>query len=377
MYWQRSFLRKGSTFTRNDTWREDLPKSGLLGSILFQISGPGVTDSMNAIDKWRMIDYISKLEIVGDGSTPIKSLTGQVAHYLAWLDGGGAAPDQHFNYGSGTKRCHLLMNFGRHLFDPDYGLDLSKWRSVEIKATNDASSTYFGGDLSIDVLCYYLREAAGGGFKGYFRTEEWRKWTTVAGEKVYLELPTENLVRRVALQVIPDLDSDYNAETTPYNVAYDIELYLRTGILEVWKSGLRDLWYENYFNLGRDVIQPLQPYHTDGKGIWTGLGQSLSYAGLRIPHDSTQDTASTSLSPGEDSSTQKRFTDTDADQDALLVMGLALENCAAFRFDMPDQPEGYLDPLRDATVQLNIETRNAATAADGTIRVVLDRFVQR
>lgn len=375
MYWQRQWLRQASTFTRNSTWREDLPSNGLLGSLMFHINGPGVTDSMVAIDKWRMIDFLSKIEIVANGSQIIKSLRPDMQHVLAWLDGAGASPDQHFNYGSSTKRCHLLLNFGRRLFDTEYGLDLSRFENVEIKFTNDATSTYFGSDLAINVLCYMLRDAAPGAFRGYLKTEEWRVWQTVSAEKVYLELPTEDRIRRLLIQVIPDLDANYAAEATPYNVLYDIELKLNSGVLEVWKGNLRDLWYENYYQVGRDVIQALHPYHTDAYGIWTGFGQSLGYAGLRLNHSGAQSSYGTTLTPGDDSSTLRREAATETDQDALLVMGLALENCAWFPFNIPDVPDSYLDPARNKTVQLNCETRSGAAYADGTIRVVLDRLV--
>ena len=376
MYWQREYLRKSATLTNGGTWREDLPKDGLLSGILFHISRQGVTDSMLTTQKWRLLDYLSKIEIIANGSTVIKSITGPVAHYLQWLDGGGAAPDQHFNYGSSTKRCHLMLNFGRRMFDPTYGLDLSKFDSVEVKVTNDGSSTYFGGDWSLDALCYYKRGGAAPGFSGFYRTEEWRKWTTVLDERKYLALPTEEVIRRIVLQVEPAVDANKAAKTTPYNVAYDIELYLQSGLLKVWDGGLRDLWYENYFDFGRDVIQPLQPYHTQDYGIWTGLGQTLGYAGARMPHNGVQDTASTSITPGDDSATLRRQTDTDSDQDALLVMGLALENCAVLRFDHGDDPADYLDPDLEKTVKLDIHTRNAASAAGGTIRVVLDRLIR-
>lgn len=377
MYWQREYLRTAATLPNGGTWREDLPTSGLLGSILLHISRGAVTDSMLTTEKWRLEDYVSKIELIGNGSTVIKSFTGQIAKYLTWLDGGGGTPDKKFNYGSSTRRFHTMLNFGRRLFDTGLGLDLSKWANVEIRITNDGSSTYFGGDWSVDALCYYLRDAPAGAFAGYLRTEEWRKWTTIADERKYLVLPVEYPLRRIVLQVIPDVDAKNAAETTPYNVAYDIELYLKTGVLKVWDSGLRDLWYENYFDLGRDVLVAIEPYTTQDYGIHTGLGQVIGAAGLRLPHDGVQDTASTSITPGDDSATLRRMTDTDSDQDAILAMGLSLENCSVFRFDHIDEPEHYLDPDAQKNVQLNIHTRNADSAADGTIRVILDRLVRR
>jgi hypothetical protein len=314
----------------------------------------GVTDSMVAVEKWRLVDYISKIEIIGNGSEIIKSFNGRIGKYLCWLDGGGGCPDKAFNYGSSTKRHHTVINFGRKLFDPDYGLDLGRWGSVEIKLTNDGSSTYFGGDWTVDVIMYWLREGSPSQFKGYFRTEQWREWTTVAAEKKYLELPLQHVLRRLILQIDPDVDANMMAETTLYNVAYEIDLSIRSGKLKVFSDNLRDLWYENYFHYGRDVLQALESYHTQDYGIRT---------------------ATPSFSPGEDSSTQKRMTDTDADQESMLVMGLALENCAVIPFDMYPDPSTWLDLKADGTVELMIETRNAASAADGNIVAVTDRLI--
>jgi hypothetical protein len=67
--------------------------------------------------------------------------------------------------------------------------------------------------------------------------------------------------------------------------------------------------------------------------------------------------------------------DGDNDQDAWLVMGLALENCAYFRFDQEGDPNQWLDPEMNKTVTLDVHTRNAASAADGTIKVCLERLV--
>jgi hypothetical protein len=332
---------------------------------------------MVALKKWRLLDYINSLEIVGDGSEVIKSYTGQLAKYINWMDGGPAYPDKNFNYGSSTRRFHFFIPFGRGMFDNGMGLNLDRWSNVEIKISNDAAVAQFASALSVDALMYFLEDAPGA-FPGYLRTEEWRKYTTVSGEIKYLELPTQYKIRRIIFQVIPPFDTeDYLANTTPYNVLYNIELNFKTGVLKVWDGNLRDLWYENAFDIGRDVLQGAESYHTQDYGIWNGLGQTLAFGGLRTPHDGVQDTATPSLSPGEDSSTQKRMTDTDGDVDSLMFLGLALENCAHFRFDRLTDPLSWLDPKAMDTVQMNLETRSGSTYAGGTIRVILDRYVTR
>lgn len=377
MYWRREYLRKAASLAIGGTWREDLPDHGLLGGILLHVSGGAVNDSMIAIKKWRLIDYIDKIELIGDGSEVITSITGQVAKYLSWLSGGPAITDKYHNYATSTRRFHVPILLGRKMFDTEMGLDLSKWSNVEIKISNDAAAAQFTSALSIDALMYFM-EGGPGSFPGYLRTEEWRKWTTVQGETKYLELPSQYKIRRIIFQVIPDDDDTYHtADTTPYNVLYNIELNFKTGVLKVWDGNLRDLWYENAFEEGRDVLQALEPYHTQDYGIWNGLGQTLGMGAARIPHDGTQDTATPSFSPGEDSSTQKRMTDTDADQETMLCAGLALENCAHFRFDRIEDPVSWLDPRAMGSIQLNMATRDSSSAAGGTIRVILDRYVAR
>jgi hypothetical protein len=298
-----------------------------------------------------------------------------VAHFLQWKDGGPAITDQHHNYGSSTLRWHTAILFGRYFKDPLYGLDLSRWDNVELRLTNDWTSTYFSAEHSIDVIPVYLRDVPSNPFRGYFRTEEWNTYTTVASEKKYLELPTENKVRRVVIQTNVTVDTSENAERTPYQTLSDIEFFLRTGQLKVFDATLRELWYENLFMDGRYLLAGAESYHSDGQGIWTGLGQTLYKAGVRLPHNSTQSTYGTSINPGDDSATQQREVSADADQDSLLFAGLSLENCAWFDFTQPDEPEGYLDPDAMKTVQLNYTIGSNANDTGATIRTILDRFV--
>jgi len=376
MYHQFEFLRQAASMSVASTYRLDLPETGYLSGIMLHIYGAPVTDSMIATEKWRIWDYISKIEIIANGSTVLKSYTGQLARYLAWRAGGIASPDKPFNYGSSTHRFHTFIPFGRRLFDPTMGLDLSRYNSVELQITNDAAAAQYASGMSVDVGMVYQRDTAGTPYQGFLRTEEWRKWTTVQAEWKYLDLPTELPIRNIILQTIADVSATMNADTTPYNVAYSIKCNLQTGLLKVFDGNLRDLWYLNAFRHGKELVIPLEPYTTDGYGIHTGLGQVFGMGGVRMSHDATQTTYPTDMTPGEDGQTQARQCDADSDQDSMLMYGLSLENCAELPFDQPDEPASYLDPERQKVVQLNVQTRDAASAADGTIRVVLDRLVR-
>ena len=377
MYWQWKQIRSGATWPRGGNYNLLLDDSGLLSSLYFHAYRAGVTDSMLTTHKWRLLDFISSVQVLVDGSDPIKQLTGKVAHYFQWLDGGGAAPDKHFNYGSSTKRAHGLINFGMYPKDPVNGLDLSRFKSVELNLTNDGTATYFAGDWAVDVFGLYLRDAPAGQFRNFFRTEEWRKWAPVADETKYLQLPQKYPLRRMVFQVEPGIDASMLATDTPYTVVDSILVTKKSGQDELFKGSLRHLWYFDYLFRGRDVFAPLEPYQTSGYGIWTGQGQTIGEAGLRFGHAGTQSLVGTTLEPGNDSSTQKRLANTDSDQDALLLMGLALENCAPFSFDENWDPAQYLDLQAEATVDLEVHTGSGMTTPTtaGAIRVMLDRMV--
>jgi hypothetical protein len=241
--------------------------------------------------------------------------------------------------------------------------------------TNDGSSTYFSTDLSITTHLLWLRDAGPGSFRGYRSIEEWRKWTTVSDEWKYLDLPTEHRLRRLMLQTYADVDANVLDEATPYNVAYEIKLKLRSGAVEVFNGNLRDLWYLNALYQGRDPIVGIEPYQADGKGIHTGFGQTLAMGGVRLPHGAAQNTYGTSMVPGHDGQTLEREVPTDTEQDALILSGLSYENVAFFPFDEDDDPGAYLDLKGEGTVKLDVHTRSGATYADGTIRVMLDKMI--
>lgn len=376
MYFQSKVLKTAGDWPVGESFRDNLPDDGLLIALLVHAYKGAVSDSMNALEKWRIGDYISELKIVGNGSTPIKAYTGNVCHFYQWLYGGGGSPDKAFNYATSTRRFHSAILFGRHLYDFDYGLDLSKWDSVEMVFTNDAAAAQFSAAWDLDVTGIFLRDAPEDQLKGYFVTEQWRRWTTVRAEEKNLKLPTAHKIRSIVMQVYPDVDATMLDETTLYNTLYNIHLAYKTGARDVFDSNLRRLWYENYFSDGRDVLRCIEPYHDDGYGIRSGLGQVLGMGGVRLDQSGNQNTYGTTMQPGLDGSTIQHQEETDGVQDGLLIMGLALENCSFFRFDKFGGPDTYLDPGIEKTVLLDLTTRDTASAADGTIRVMLDRFVE-
>lgn len=373
MYWQHDYERKGVDMTLNQTYRLDLPENGLLGSLLLTLSGDEKSGYGQMADDWRILDEISKIEIIVNGSTLVKSITGKELQALSVYDQGNMPPSVWRNYASNTQFEYLLLNFGRYLHDMDYGLDLARFKNVEIRITNTATSSDFTS-LAASILCAYLRDAPSGQFKGYLRTEEWRAWTTVANETKYLDLPTEYPIRRVMFSAIPDTTTTIE-DTNMSNLMYDIEFMLNSGQLRVFKGGLDVLMRLNLYELGKNLFSCGRTYQMADYGTDISLGYVYGGAAVNASADGAVSTTVATVKEGENGFMQV-FEEYEGDTLHMFAFaGLAPFLTALLKFDYSDDPASWLDPNTHNVVECNIQTRNAATAADGTNAVVLDRYV--
>jgi hypothetical protein len=375
MNWEIRKLIPETTWTYGATVRTVLPDKGMLSSLIIHMNATPVNDARIAIAKWRLMDYISELKVLVNGSKVDQQLNGRMAHWFQWADGGPAITDQVHNYGTSTNRFHTVINFGRYLKDDQFGLDLSRYDSVELRIANDAASTVYSAFGTPEIFGVFLRDAPAGAFKGHVRRELFREWTTVADETKYVKLQEEGQLRRIAFKVDSDLDSNQKSETQLYNVLYNLRLTHRAKELELYDGNLRDLWYLNAFENGKDVIVGAETYHSDNKGFLTGLGQTLYKAGAYISHDGGQSAYAPDITPGEDGDTQSRQCDGDSDQTSLLLAGLALEGVAEWRYDTYGDITRVCNLAQEKPVELEVKTRNSASAADGTIQVYTDRIM--
>ncbi|KKL82155.1 hypothetical protein LCGC14_1987600 [marine sediment metagenome] len=375
MFWQREYIREAVSMTLNDTYKLDLPEHGLLGSLLLRISGSQASDwGINGGD-WRIIDKIEEIEIIINGATVGKSLKGDLVQAAAFYDNKIVAPDVWRDYATNTQWCYIMLDFGRFLNDIDYGLDLDRHDNVEIRIKNNATTDHFS-DLTVSLMGIYLRDVASGQFKGYLRTEEWRKWTTVADETKYLDLPTEFLLRRIIMQAVPNVDSD-NVETTGmHNLMDDVELNMKSGQIKVYKGGIDDLLRDNYWAYGGPIITGGFPYRNADKGINMGLGYVMAAVAGAGANDGAGAGTLPTIEAARTSFTQKMETFEADSPVGMICMGVGYHNTVVFRFDYSPDVNLWLDPDARKTVELNIHTRNISAAASGVNKVILDRLVK-
>lgn len=374
-FWQKSYVRENESMTLNQTYLVDLPEHGLLGSLLIRISGTQKSAYGQDGGDWRIVDKITAIKILGDQSTIIKSLTGYQAQGVSAYDQGVMSPSMWRNYAAAVQYEYLLINFGRWFGDTEFGLDLGKFRNVQLQVTNDASSSTEFTDLSISIMGYFLRETPSSAFLGFMQTENWREWTTVSDETKYLELPVDRLIRRLFLQAVAPILATLDT-TGVHNMMDDIDLSLDTGVIQVYKGGLDDLLSDNLYMNGRPWLSWGSPYMNADKGIDMGFGRTIGF--VAGPSSADGAGAGTILTPeGGNTNRRQRMETYEADHPAqIVVCGEAPFGLALISFDLDWTPEGWLDPEARKTVKLNIHTRSGSSYAGGTNAVILDRLVR-
>jgi len=376
MFWHSRVFKEAQTVTRNAVTKFDIPENVPLGSIFLEITcKKAAGNPMGGINKWRLIDYLDSIDVYANGSTVIKSVPAQVIAAQNVFDGAGYPPHQFREYSQDTDRVYILLNFGRYYHDPEMYLPAGRFDSLELRINFSGTSTYWGEDASLDII---LEQPSGAGVpasRGYIRSEVWREWTTVADEWKYFTMPTEYIIRRIILQAIPDVDSDYIEKTNMFNLMDEIRLAQKAGDVEIYHNGLSYLARMNAIELGGLLRTQGWIYHTADKGFNVGLG----YVYAMVTSSGSRDGAGSATIPtvegDRNSFTQKAETYEADSPIGFEAIGLCPECCVAFRFDHDPDPMTWLDPRAVGDVLLDIHTRNASSAAGGTNRVILDRYV--
>jgi len=363
------------------TYEYDLPDNGLLGSLVLYVRSTQNGGPFLTARKWRLIDYISKIELIGDGSTVIKSFDGRQALACAFHDQGGLEPPSLWRHYSNTPhRQFIPLNLGRFLFDKMHALDLSRFAQVTLKVTNDATSSEFTTDIKLDVLAYWLREAMGGPV-GYYREEEWKKWAPVAATTEYSDMPTGYPIRRILLRARPAVDTaDSKNNSSMHNLMDDIEFTKKTGQVRVYKGTLEDLGHLSVLELGRYAECRGAIDRTQGYGFECGVGyvlQNMGYGGADADGIST---ALSNMRQDVQDSAQEMGYRSSNGMLAWTVRGHGYMHNVPLFDSREDDDSDLLDPEADKTVKVDITCKSGTTVtgtgANAENAIVLSRLVR-
>lgn len=376
MFWQRRYIRENETFTRNSTYRLDLPDSGMLGSLLLRIEGTQVADYTLARELWRMIDHLSDVQVILNGSHPCKDLIGYQAQAISFMDQ-KVFPDTKWNqYGTASQKEYILINFGRFLMDPDMGLDLSMFDNVQLRLTNIATSSYYGSDWTVSSLAYFKEE--GGGFPlGYIKSEQFKSWLAAQNTWEYTDLPTEGKLRRLILRLEPDLGATYNEfETSMDNMGRDIKIAFDSGATVVYEGGIDDLMREINLLMGTNLIHYQIPYRTAQYAHRNGFGRVYGYAvGEQPVATDTAKTVITTVDPDYDRGTWILDGSSTVGNASIIGIGTCPHCCLEIPFVNSLDPADWIDLAARKTMKVDIHAHDTAGAAGGADSIVIERQV--
>jgi hypothetical protein len=132
-----------------NTITQDLPETGILNMIDLQVAYTKAVSDDRALPDW---EAVTKVEVLVDGSTVVKSLTGAQIRALTFYNGGPFTGTAWFwgNGGSTDSYTGLPLYFGRDAKDTKCGLDLSAYSNPQIKITYNTSQTSING-LTFDA----------------------------------------------------------------------------------------------------------------------------------------------------------------------------------------------------------------------------------
>lgn len=373
-YWDLQKVAYKTAPSLGGTSLYDLPKSGFLSGILCRLSAGVVVNAAATIVDWRLLQTLTKLEVILNGTYDAKSITGEVAEAILWYSMGKSSLEYaRYVYAGGTAYDFFALLFGRKLFDDEYGLDLGKYDSVELKITNNQSSTFWSAAAAEEVYALILREPVSPP-KGFIRSREWRKWTTISDEWQYLDLPTEDLLARAILQAIPPVTN--GEETTSwFNMMYDIKYMMRSGAVTMFDADLETLSKLNALDYPYDLIQAGEVELAGGRGIRTGIGRTVGWSGQETRDALTAPTEPLAIKPTPDGCLRVNVRNVDYGH-SFLAKGVGPWETAVFNHHRKGDFSDALDLAKEKQVELNIHTRSGAAYAGGTNRVILETLVK-
>ena len=250
MYTKENWYYKDESLSNAATWKEQLPESGLLSAIRLEMYTVNAAN-INQTERARLADRITKIEVTNGADKTMFSLRGQQVKALDFYELGFVPFEKAILRATNYQRTDFIIPFGRYLNDPEYMLDLSAWDSVYLEVINDLSTSQCADKATkMNVFLMSLEDLAAAPAK-YIKNYEWRNEKPSAnGQYVYHDLPTTERIRRVMLQIDPDLNTNGSAVADPKGDGYEMKFSFQQEKETVLEHRPKDLMRLNAFQYG-------------------------------------------------------------------------------------------------------------------------------
>lgn len=147
-------------------------------------------------DNW-MSDVVTKIEIV-DGSDVLISLSLKQAQAFQAYQTGKTPYINFEEAASKGGKDEVMIHFGRHLWDLEYYLDLTKFANPQLKITTDedvikalGDEGFLSGSFKVSIVAFIIQEGAAAA-KGFFMQKEIYNFTSATGGDEHVDLPRDH-----------------------------------------------------------------------------------------------------------------------------------------------------------------------------------------
>lgn len=148
---------------------------------------------------------IPKIEIV-DGSQVVASMTGYGAQAMSYY-GTGKMPHNELNYeDNGYARCYIPLDFGRFLFDPEFGLNPANFKNLQLRITHDESLGACTPDAATLRVVADMFDQKSASPAGYLLNKEIFSFTPATGAEEPILLPLDNVIRKIIIMNTNDAE---------------------------------------------------------------------------------------------------------------------------------------------------------------------------
>lgn len=350
----------------------EAPDNGFLSGIMILGYASTVKASTYTQEAWRPADLIDPIKVKLNEGFDAVSISGQQAIAFNYWDKALADIAWLRMYSTGTTRFVLPIPFGKYMFDPEYAINLELVDSCKVEITNSMSASTFTSPSCVIYGIFFDEPNVSLMKNGFFRKQEFREWTTVQAATEYIDLPTKGKLRRILFQAIPDLTlalPDDNAHDGMDNIRYTI----KGGQRVLYNNSMFDLIHLNTLDRGREVWVSGLKDTTADYGVIHGMLRSIGMAGI----STSEDGAVSSNVPTFDDRQSYAYKPEDRESDSpvqFIGRGIGCEATAMYRHDYYPDLSDLLDLAVNRGVALEITTEDAAAAANGTNRVIIDRL---
>lgn len=370
----------------DDTEKFDkLPEKGLSAGLVLKIDCPTVSGQHYAYatvtDKYRLVDWISAVQVVTDGKRPLKDMGGAELQASEYWNSGKVAVDQIADRTLWGDHCLIPIAWGKHLGDMEYYLNWGDYDSIELDVTNTFDGT-LQTSATMDIINLKIVDGLTlPSSKGIFQERIWRTHTSVQDEEVYYKLPTGSPLRRIMLRNVPGVQtsSPYRRLCNFMDLTEQIKLTFGDGgevAFDTYATELMELnsmmnygWVHTH-GLGLGFVSEDGIVRT---GVGRAVGKQVAYANVATTQPAYDLSFYTYM---DDLQFIPATTGISNQYVHWDIWGHGYNNTIIMQFDKPTI-DSILDTVAKAPINLQLNTRDAASAAGGVYQVILNELVSR